>query len=74
MEDHTPAGSRVQDESANWLTPKDLQQELRLGEKAVYRLLRSGAIPSVRLGGVYRVHRRHVEEAFLVGTASGKSA
>ena len=74
MEDHTPAGSRVQGESANWLTPKDLQQEFRLGEKAVYRLLRSGAIPSVRLGGVYRVHRSHIEEAFLVGTASGKSA
>jgi excisionase family DNA binding protein len=74
VKNHTPVGSRVQGESGNWLTLKDLQHELRLGEKAVYRLLRSGTIPSVRLGGVYRVHRRHLEEAFLVGTASGKSA
>lgn len=74
MQDDTHARSEVQAEPSTWLTPKDLQRELRLGEKSVYRLLRDGTIPSVRLHGVYRINRRHVEESFLVGTASGKSA
>jgi excisionase family DNA binding protein len=47
---------------SNWLTPKDLQHELRIGERLCYRLLRSGAIPSVRIGNLYRIHREVIEE------------
>jgi excisionase family DNA binding protein len=51
----------VQGESG-WLTPKDLQHELRIGEKLAYRLLRGGDIPSVRVGNLYRVRREVIEE------------
>ncbi len=47
---------------SGWLTPKDLQRELRIGEKLTYRLLRAGAIPSVRIGNLYRVRREVIEE------------
>jgi excisionase family DNA binding protein len=48
-----------------WLTPKDLQRELQIGEKLAYRLLKNGAIPSVRVGGLIRIHRLQLEEALL---------
>ncbi|MCA1728591.1 MAG: helix-turn-helix domain-containing protein [Actinobacteria bacterium] len=50
-------------ETPDWLTPKDVQRELQIGEKLTYRLLRDGTIPSVRVGGVYRIHRPHLEES-----------
>jgi excisionase family DNA binding protein len=46
----------------NWLTPKDLQYELRIGERLCYRLLRTGEIPSVRIGNLYRVRREAIED------------
>ena len=49
-------------EVSDWLTPKDLQHELRIGERLCYRLLRSGEIPSVRIGNLYRVRREVMEE------------
>lgn len=45
-----------------WPTPKDIQRELRIGEKLAYRLLRDGTIPSVRVGNLYRVRREVIEE------------
>lgn len=78
MGDDTDGGIVVQpvqpEPSTLWLTPKDLQQELRVGERLVYRLLRDGAIPCVRLGGVYRINRQHLEEFFLAEIESGKNA
>ena len=47
---------------SDWLTPKDLQYELRIGERLCYRLLRTGAIPSVRIGNLYRVRKEALEE------------
>lgn len=47
---------------SDWLTPKDVQNELRIGERLCYRLLRSGAIPSVRVGNLYRVRKEVLEE------------
>jgi excisionase family DNA binding protein len=47
---------------SGWLTPKDLQRELRIGERLCYRLLRTGAIPSVRIGNLYRVRKEVLEE------------
>ncbi len=47
---------------SDWLTPRDLQDELRIGERLCYRLLRTGAVPSVRVGKLYRVRREVLEE------------
>ena len=47
---------------SDWLIPKDLQHELRIGERLCYRLLRTGAIPSVRIGNLYRVRKEVLEE------------
>ena len=47
---------------SDWLTPKDLQHELRIGERLCYRLLRTGAIPSVRIGNLYRIRKEILEE------------
>ena len=74
MGDDKRIGEKGQPEPSTWLTPKDLQAELRLGEKSVYRYLKSGAIPSIRIGGVYRINRRHLEDAALTGSTLGKSA
>jgi excisionase family DNA binding protein len=46
----------------DWLTPKDLQHELRIGERLCYRLLRTGEIPSVRIGNLYRIRKEVLEE------------
>jgi excisionase family DNA binding protein len=53
----------------DWLTPKDLQRELRIGAGLCYGLLRSGALPSVRIGNLYRVRKEVLEE--LQEKASG---
>ena len=49
-------------EATDWLTPKDLQHDLRIGERLCYRLLRTGRIPSVRIGNLYRVRKEVLEE------------
>ncbi len=61
MEDDTYPGPYAQAREASFLTPKDLQRELKIGEKLAYRLLKSGAIPSLRVGGVYRIRRTELE-------------
>ncbi len=45
----------------DWLTPQELQDELRIGQRLCYRLLRTGAVPSVRVGKLYRVRRETVD-------------
>src|SRR4051812_25044850 len=62
MDDDTHGGALVQGRPVTCLTPKDLQRELQIGEKLCYRLLRDGAIPSVRVGGLYRIHRSELEK------------
>jgi excisionase family DNA binding protein len=47
---------------SDWLTAKDLQHELRIGERLCYRLLRTGEIPSIRIGNLYRVRKEVLEE------------
>ena len=63
--DDTHEGAIAQEPPVTFLTPKDVQRELQIGEKLCYRLLKSGTIPAVRVGGVYRIPRRHLEEALL---------
>lgn len=51
----------VQGPNLDWLTPQELQDELRIGQRLCYRLLRTGAVPSVRVGKLYRVRRETVD-------------
>jgi len=51
----------MQGPDLDWLTPKELQDELRIGERLCYRLLRTGAVPSVRVGKLYRVRRETLD-------------
>ena len=74
MGDDTHAGSGIQPEPENFLTPKDVQRELRIGERLTYRLLREGAIPSVRVGNLYRLPRPRLDEALATNPALGKTA
>ncbi len=73
MDDHTHGAAAVQEQSVTFLTPKDLQRELRIGEKLAYRLLKDGTIPSVRIGGLYRIPRPRFEEALLSNPGLGKA-
>jgi excisionase family DNA binding protein len=70
MEDDSHGWAPVQEESAPFLTPKDLQRELQIGEKLAYRLLKDGTIPSVRVGGLYRIPRPRFEETLLASPES----
>ncbi len=74
MDDDTHGGAVTQEHPATFLTPKDLQRELQIGEKLAYRLITNGTIPSVRIGGVYRIHRRQLEETLGVHSDVGKQA
>ena len=74
MGDDKRIEEKGQPEPSTWLTPKDVQEELRLGERSVYRYLKSGEIPSIRIGGVYRINRKHLEDAARIGSTLGKTA
>lgn len=52
---------------AEFLTARDVQHELRIGERLTYRLLKSGAIPSIKLNGLYRIPRKDFNEALESG-------
>jgi excisionase family DNA binding protein len=65
VDDDTSGGAVTQEPPVTYLTPKDLQHELQIGEKLCYRLLKSKTIPSIRVGGLYRIYRPQLEEALL---------
>lgn len=46
----------------DWLTPRDVQRELRIKERLCYKLLQNGEIPSVRVGNLYRIRRETIED------------
>jgi excisionase family DNA binding protein len=71
VDDDTVGGAVTQEPPVTYLSPKDLQRELRIGEKLCYRLLKSGAIPSIRVGDLYRIHRSQLEEALQTNPALG---
>lgn len=56
---HAPA--EAQDSGEKLLTVREVQTELRLGERAVYRALNRGTIPGVKLGSTWRVRRRDLD-------------
>ncbi|MBV9454793.1 MAG: helix-turn-helix domain-containing protein [Rubrobacter sp.] len=55
----------VQPEEVNYLTPKQLQQELQIGETLCYKPLKEGRISSVKVGHLIRIPRHQFEEALL---------
>lgn len=61
MQDTTQRVAGNQHLNEEWLTPRDVQDELRIGERLTYRLLRRGEIPSTRVGRLYRVRRADLE-------------
>ena len=67
MDDNTSTGSNTQGHAPSFLTVKDVQRELQVGERLVYKMIKTGRIPAVRLrgeGSVYRIPRREFEEIF----------
>ncbi len=74
MDDDTHGGAVVQEPPVAYLTPKDIQRELQIGEKLAYRLLKDGTIPSIRVGGVYRIPRPQLEEALGIDSDPGNKA
>jgi ribonuclease HI len=69
---HKPTHDQDGDQKA-WLSVKDLQSELGIGNDLAYRLVRSGRIPSVKLGGLIRIHRPTMERALLENPLPGKA-
>jgi excisionase family DNA binding protein len=65
--DDTHGGGTTQAPDVTFLTPRDIQRELRIGERLTYRLLRAGSIPSIRVAGMYRVRRQDLDEALESG-------
>jgi excisionase family DNA binding protein len=61
MQDTTQRVAGNQHLTTDLLTPRDVQDELRIGERLTYRLLRRGEIPSTRVGYLYRIRRRDLE-------------
>ena len=49
------------------LTPSEAQQLLRISKSTLYRLVRSGELPAVRVGGVYRIPMSELEK-YLTNT------
>lgn len=44
-----------------FLTPKEVMEELAIGRNTVYRLLNSGELRAFRLGRLWRVRRSELE-------------
>jgi excisionase family DNA binding protein len=59
----------VQEPPATFLTPKDIQARLNIGERLTYKLLRSQAIPNVRVGNLYRIKAEDLDQALENGSA-----
>jgi excisionase family DNA binding protein len=65
--DDIRSGEAGQEPPATFLTPKDVQERLKIGERLTYKLLHSQAIPNVRVGNLYRIHREDLDKALSSG-------
>lgn len=52
---HSPSGPR-------FLTALEVAERMRVSKMTVYRLIRSGKIPAVRIGRAFRVREDDVEK------------
>jgi hypothetical protein len=64
VDDSRPSGAT----QAAFVTPRDIQRELRIGERLRYKLLRAQAIPNVRVNGMYRIRREDLNQALENGS------
>jgi len=48
----------------NILTVKEVAQYLRIGERSVYKLIKQGKIPAVRILNKWRVDKTQIDEIF----------
>ena len=55
------------------LTPEQVRQMLGVGQRTAYRLLRTGAIPSVRMGRIYRIPKTAVIDYLCAGENAEKT-
>ena len=67
--DDTHYGVESQAPDVTFLTPRDVQQQLQIGERLCYKLLRSQAIPNVRVGNLYRSKVADLDQALSSGAA-----
>ena len=51
----------MRDNSPRYYTPKETCRILRVCERTVYSLVRSGSIPSTKVGGQYRIPSDYVD-------------
>jgi len=66
--DDSRPGAEKQPADATFLTAADVSTRLQIGERLTYKLLRSQAIPNVRVAGMYRIRREDLDEALENGT------
>lgn len=46
----------------DFLTPKEVMEELAIGRNTFYRLVNSGQLPAFRIGKLWRVKRTNLEQ------------
>ena len=51
------------------LTPEEAAAYLRVNPQTVYRLLRAGKCPGVKIGRQWRIRRRDLDDCFVVHAA-----
>lgn len=51
----------IEAENKDWYSPDELWEWLGLGRTKIYELLRSGEIPSYKIGRVRRIRRQDIE-------------
>ncbi len=49
---------------SEYLTKKELMEELKISKNTVYRLLQSGKLPAVKIGNEWRVSRKALDAMF----------
>ena len=53
--------AEIKAENKDWYSPDELWRWLGLGRTKIYELLRSGEIPSYKIGRVRRIRRQDIE-------------
>lgn len=51
---------REEQRTYDYLTPKEVMEELAIGRNTFYRLVNSGKLPAFRIGKLWRVKRENL--------------
>lgn len=60
--DYDYEDEREEEPLYDFLTPKDVMQELDIGRNTFYRLVNSGELPAFRIGKLWRVKREDLKK------------